>query len=151
MNGDALLAQDPQLTTSPRIPRPQSGSSGDHQLTHSSGQDAEIKKMDRFITRLASIPEGRGSLLDHCLITFGSAMGDDRKHDHRDLPCVVAGHASGALKGGRYLRLKGETPMANLFVTTAQFARTKLDRFGDSTGALTLGRTAEEGRVAEMV
>jgi hypothetical protein len=29
--------------------------------------------------------------------------------------------------------------MANLFVTTAHLAGTKLDRFGDSTGALALG------------
>jgi len=35
--------------------------------------------------------------------------------------------------------LKEETPMANLSVTTAQLAGTKLDRFGDSTGALALG------------
>ena len=121
--------------------------SGHHQLTHSSGQEAEIQKIDRFMTeefarfvgKLQSIPEGEGTLLDNCLITFGSAMGDGRKHDHGDLPCVVAGHAGGALSGGNYLRLKDETPMANLFVTTAHLAGTKLDRFGDSTGALTLG------------
>jgi len=121
--------------------------SGHHQLTHSNGQEVEIQKIDRFMTeefarfvgKLKSIPEGEGTLLDHCLITFGSAMGDGRKHDHGDLPCVVAGHAGGALTGGRYLRLKEETPMANLFVTTARLAGTKLDRFGDSTGALALG------------
>jgi hypothetical protein len=121
--------------------------SGHHQLTHSSGQDAEIQKIDRFMTeefarfvgKLQSIPEGDGTLLDNCLITFGSAMGDGRKHDHGDLPCVIAGHAGGALTGGRYLRFKEETPMANLFVITAHLAGTKLDRFGDSTGALALG------------
>lgn len=121
--------------------------SGHHQLTHSNGQDAEIQKIDRFMTeefarfvgKLQSIPEGEGTLLDHCLITFGSAMGDGRKHDHGDLPCVIAGHAGGALEGGSYLRLKEETPMANLFVTTARLAGAKLDRFGDSTGALALG------------
>jgi hypothetical protein len=121
--------------------------SGHHQLTHSNGQEAEIQKIDRFMTeefarfvgKLQSIPEGEGTLLDNCLVTFGSAMGDGRKHDHGDLPCVVAGHAGGALTGGRYLRMKDETPMANLFVTTARLAGTKLDRFGDSTGALALG------------
>ncbi|MFM7607160.1 MAG: DUF1552 domain-containing protein [Prosthecobacter sp.] len=121
--------------------------SGHHQLTHSNGQEAEIQKIDQFMTeefarfvgKLQSIPEGEGTLLDHCLLTFGSAMGDGRRHDHGDLPCVVAGHAGGVLPGGRYLRMKDETPMANLFVTTAQLAGTKLARFGDSTGALTLG------------
>ena len=70
---------------------------------------------------------------------FWTPQGEGRKHDHGDLPCVVAGHAGGALTGGRYLRMKDETPMANLFVTTAHLAGTKLDRFGDSTGALALG------------
>ena len=73
------------------------------------------------------------------LLIMVDDMGDGRKHDHGDLPCVVAGHAGGALTGGRYLRMKDETPMANLFVTTAHLAGTKLDRFGDSTGALALG------------
>jgi hypothetical protein len=79
--------------------------SGHHQLTHSTGQEAQIQKIDqfmveefaRFVGKLAAIPEGEGTLIDNCLITFGSAMGDGRKHDHDRLPCVVAGHASGAI------------------------------------------------------
>lgn len=118
--------------------------SGHHQLTHSTDQDADIQKIDeftvaefaRFIARLRDIREGNGTLLDNCLVTLGSAMGDGRKHDHDQLPCVVAGHARGAIQGGRHLKLATETPMANLFVTTAQLAGMKLDKFGDSTGPL---------------
>lgn len=118
--------------------------SGHHQLTHSTGQDADIQKIDeftvaefaRFIARLRDIREGNGTLLDNCLVTLGSAMGDGRKHDHDQLPCVVAGHARGAIQGGRHLKLATETPMANLFVTTAQLAGMKLDKFGNSTGPL---------------
>jgi len=43
------------------------------------------------------------------------------------------------ITSGRYLRMKDETPTANLFVPTAYLAGTKLDRFGDSTGVLALG------------
>jgi hypothetical protein len=119
--------------------------SGHHQLTHSTGQEADIQKIDeftvaefaRFVARLRDIREGNGTLLDNCLVTLGSAMGDGRKHDHDQLPCVVAGHARGAIQGGRHLKLATETPMANLFVTTAQLAGLKLDKFGDSTGPLT--------------
>lgn len=119
--------------------------SGHHQLTHSTGQEADIQKIDqflveeftRFIKKLSAIREGHGSLLDHCLITFGSAMGDGRKHDHHELPVVVAGHAGGAVAGGRCLTLPRETPMSNLFVTTAQLAGVPLERFGDSSGPLT--------------
>ncbi|MCS6852305.1 MAG: DUF1552 domain-containing protein [Gemmataceae bacterium] len=118
--------------------------SGHHQLTHSTGQEAEIQKIDqfqieelaRFIAKLRDTPEGTGSLLDHCLITFGSGLGDGRTHDHHDIPVVVAGHAGGAVPGGRCIALNAETPMCNLFVTTAQLAGLKLDRFGDSTGPL---------------
>jgi hypothetical protein len=118
--------------------------SGHHQLTHSTGQDEDIQKIDqflveefaRFVKKLSQIREGTGSLLDNCLITFGSAMGDGRKHDHHELPVVVAGHAGGAVPGGRCLTLDAETPMSNLFVTQAQLAGLKLDRFGDSTGPL---------------
>ncbi len=119
--------------------------SGHHQLTHSTGQEADIQKIDeftvaefaRFVARLRDIREGNGNLLDNCLVTLGSAMGDGRKHDHDHLPCVVAGHARGAIQGGRHLKLATETPMANLFVTTAQLAGLKLNKFGDSTGPLT--------------
>ncbi len=86
--------------------------------------------------KLSQITEGEGTLLDHCLITFGSAMGDGRKHDHDQLPVVVAGHAGGKIETGLCLTLKSETPMSNLFVTTAQLAGVKLNRFGDSTGPL---------------
>jgi hypothetical protein len=119
--------------------------SGHHQLTHSTGQEAEIQKIDQFLTeefarfvaKLRDTPDGPGSLIDNCLVTFGSAMGDGRKHDHGDLPVVVAGHAGGVVPGGRYLKLETETPMSNLFVTSAQLAGVRLDRFGDSRGPLT--------------
>jgi hypothetical protein len=89
------------------------------------------------VARLHDIREGSGTLLDNCLVTLGSAMGDGRKHDHHEIPCVVAGHARGAISGGQHVQLSGETPMANLFVSTAQLAGLKLNKFGDSTGPLT--------------
>ncbi len=118
--------------------------SGHHQLTHSKGQEEHIQKIDhfmaaefaRFVQRLADIPEGEGTLLDNCLVTYGSGMGDGRKHDHGKLPCVLAGRGGGAIETGRHLALKEETPMANLFVSTAQLTGAKLDQFGDSRGIL---------------
>lgn len=120
--------------------------SGHHQLTHSKGQEEHIKKIDRFMAgefarfvgRLAEIPEGEGSLLDNCFITYGSGMGDGRKHDHDRLPCVVAGRGGGAIQPGKHLALEEETPMANLFVATARATGASVDAFGDSTGQLVL-------------
>ena len=118
--------------------------SGHHQLTHSTGQEADIQKIDRFtieefarfIAKLKAIREGEGSLIDNCLITLGSAMGDGRKHDHGELPCVVAGHAGGAVPGGRHLQLEQETPMSDLLVAAAQLAGADVAQFGDSRGSL---------------
>ena len=118
--------------------------SGHHQLTHSVGQEEDIQKIDQFLTeefarfvaKLKSIPEAGGTLLDNCLITFGSAMGDGRKHDHGQLPCIVAGRAGGNIETGRHISLKEETPMANLFVSTVQHAGVPIQQFGDSTGTL---------------
>lgn len=118
--------------------------SGHHQLTHSSGQEEAIGKIDhfmaaefaRFVGKLAEIPEGEGTLLDNCLVTYGSGMGDGRKHDHSKLPCVLAGRGGGVIRSGRHLALKEETPMANLFVSTAQLAGAAVDQFGDSDGPL---------------
>lgn len=118
--------------------------SGHHQLTHSKSQEADIQKIDhfmaaefaRFVGKLAEIPEGEGTLLDDCLVTHGSGMGDGRKHDHGELPCVVAGRGGGAIQPGRPLALKEETPMADLFVSMAQLAGAKVETFGDSKGSL---------------
>jgi hypothetical protein len=118
--------------------------SGHHQLTHSTGQETELQKIDaftiaefaHFVAKLKSIPEGTGTLLDNCLVTLGSGMGDGRTHDHHEIPTVVAGHAGGVVPGGRLLRLRQETPMCNLFVTQAKLAGLRLDKFGDSSGEL---------------
>ena len=46
-------------------------------------------------------------------------MSDGNQHNHTDLPVVLAGGASGRLKGGRHLRHPKNTPMANLLVLWA--------------------------------
>lgn len=120
--------------------------SGHHQITHDRGEVAanQMQQIDaylldefrRFVERLASIREGEGRLLDRCAIVYGSGIGDGRRHNHDRLPCVVAGQAGGAIATGRHLKLAGETPAANLFVSMLQAANAPIDAFGDSTGAL---------------
>jgi hypothetical protein len=118
--------------------------SGHHQLTHSNGKDAEIQKIDqfmteeyaRFIAKMKSIPEGDGSLLDNCLIMFGSGLGDGRKHIHHQLPCVVAGKGGGVIETGRHLVADEKTPIANLYLSMLQTAGCEVNSFGDSTGPL---------------
>ena len=76
-----------------------------------------------FLDKLRATPDGDGTLLDHSLVLYGSGMSDGNQHNHTDLPILLAGGASGRLKGGRHLRHPKNTPMANLLVGDARQAR----------------------------
>jgi hypothetical protein len=88
------------------------------------------------LSRLRAIPEGDGTLLDHCQIVYGAGLGDGNAHDHGNLPLLLAGRGGGTIQPGRHLRYAPETPMGNLLVSMLQRVGVKTERFGDSTGAL---------------
>lgn len=118
--------------------------SGHHQLTHSTGLEADIQKIDRFmaeefarfVAKLKATPDGDdgGSLLDNCLIAYGSDVGDGRNHNQMNMPCVVAGHGGGAFQPGRHVFAEKHTPLANVYVSMLQAASCPVKSFGDSTG-----------------
>ncbi len=87
-------------------------------------------------------PDGDGKLLDHSLILYGSAMSNSNVHNHSPLPILVAGGATGKMKGGRHLKYPENTPMSNLLLTILDKAGIPQDSVGDSTGLLigSLGR-----------
>jgi hypothetical protein len=80
---------------------------GHHELSHHGGDEekkAKIAKINRFhatqfayfLDKLSSIQEGDGTLLDNCMIVYGSGLGDGNRHNHDNLPVLLAG------KGGRH-------------------------------------------------
>jgi len=91
-----------------------------------------------FLEKLRATPDGDGTLLDHSLVLYGSGMSDGNQHNHTDLPVVLAGGASGRLKGGRHLRHPKNTPMANLLVAMLETLNIPTDKFGDSNGEVSL-------------
>jgi len=91
-----------------------------------------------FLERLKKTPDGDGTLLDHSMVLYGSGMSDGNQHNHTDLPVVLAGGASGRLKGGRHLRHPQNTPMSNLLVGMLHTLEVPADSFGDSNGAISL-------------
>jgi hypothetical protein len=91
-----------------------------------------------FLDKLRATPDGDGTLLDHSLVLYGSGMSDGNQHNHTDLPAVVAGGASGRMKGGRHLRHPKNTPMANLLVAMLDTLGIPTDKFGDSNGEVSL-------------
>jgi hypothetical protein len=91
-----------------------------------------------FLEKLKKTPDGDGSLLDHALVLYGSGLSDGNQHKHTDLPVLLAGGASGRLKGGRHIRNPKNTPMANLLMAMLQTLDVPADQFGDSTGIVSL-------------
>jgi hypothetical protein len=97
-----------------------------------------VSLLAHLLGKLQSIPDGDGTLLDHSLVLYGSAMSDGNQHNHGPLPIVVAGGASGALKGGRHIRNAKDTTMSNLLLALLDKLGTPAERFGDSTGMLSI-------------
>jgi hypothetical protein len=127
---------------------PQVGvSDGHHAISHHSNQAAKMDKnvkiqtyhvslFARFLEKMRSTPEGDGNLLDHSVILYGSNMSNSNAHNHFPLPILVAGGASGKLKGGRHLKYPDRTPMTNLLATLLDKVGVPMERLGDSTGRM---------------
>ena len=122
-------------------------SDGHHTLSHHQNDQAKkekIAKINRFHTeqfayfldKLKSVKEGNGTLLDNCMIVYGGAIGDGNRHNHDNLPILLAGHGAGALNPGRHLKLDHETPMTNLYLSMLDRMGVPAQRVGDSTGKL---------------
>ena len=118
-----------------------------HPLTHNGGNPeklAQVAKINafhvalfaHFLQKLRATPDGDGSLLDHVLYLYGSGMSNGDIHDHTNLPIIVAGGGAGRHKGGRHIRYKDITPLANLHLTLLDKVGVRLESFGDSRGKL---------------
>ncbi len=120
---------------------------GHHTLSHHDGDHAKqmkIREINRFhvqqyayiLDRMKAIKEGEGTLLDNCMLVYGGGLADGNRHEHFNLPLVMAGRGGGTIATGRHLRYNQETPMCNLLVSMLDRMGAPVERFGDSTGAL---------------
>ncbi|MBN1241062.1 MAG: DUF1552 domain-containing protein [Gammaproteobacteria bacterium] len=119
-----------------------------HNLSHHSEVPANIDRLATlneyhtrvtigyFLGKLRETPDGDGNLLDHSLVLHGSGMSNSNQHDHDPLPILLAGGASGRLRGGRHIRAGRGTPMANLLVSLLNKLDVPAESFGDSTAVL---------------
>jgi hypothetical protein len=122
-------------------------SDGHHDCSHhgkSEQKQQKVATINRFhveqfaylLDRLAQIQEANGSLLDHSMVVYGSGISDGDRHNHDDLPILLAGNAGGRIRSGRHIRYPDRTPLCNLYVWMLQQMGVPGDRFGDSTGPL---------------
>ena len=119
--------------------------SGHHELSHHRGNREhleQIARIDRFymeqfaafLERLKNTPEGEGNLLDHSMIVYGSGIGDGNRHNHNDLPVLLAGGGNGSLNPGRVVDAREGTPMTNLYISLLERMGVNAERIGDSNG-----------------
>jgi hypothetical protein len=118
---------------------------GHHAITHD-GLRAydELTRVNQFhlrqlaylLGRLKSVQEGAGTLLDHCLVCYGSALSDGNGHSKRNLPILLAGNAGGTVRTGRHIRYAAGTPLNNLWLSMLERVDVRVPFHGDSTGAL---------------
>jgi hypothetical protein len=87
----------------------------------------------KFLARLAAMPDGDGSMLDHSILLYGSNMSNSNAHDEFPLPTLVVGGGCGRLKGNQHLKYEDRTPLANLLLTLLDRAGVPTDRVGNST------------------
>ncbi len=88
----------------------------------------------KFLAKLAKMPDGDGTMLDHSIILFGSNMSNSNAHNHFPLPTAVIGGGLGRIKGGQHIRVPDQTPLANLLLTLLNRAGIPMEKLGDSTG-----------------
>ena len=87
----------------------------------------------KFLAKLAKMPDGDGSMLDHSIILFGSNMSNSNAHNHFPLPTAILGGGMGRIKGSQHIRVPDQTPLANLLVTLLDRAGVPMEKLGDST------------------
>src|SRR3954453_5351856 len=62
-----------------------------------------IAQFAYMVKKMHSLREGDGTLLDNCIMMWGSGLEDGNKHTRVNLPFVIAGKGGGSIKTGRFL------------------------------------------------
>jgi hypothetical protein len=115
-----------------------------HPLTHHRGDKESIEKFTRincfhaeqfavFLGKLQRTKDGDGTLLDHTMVVYGSALSDGNAHSHEDVPMVLAG---GPFAHGGHIAYPAGTPVTNLYLTLLDRLGVRPESVGDSTGRL---------------
>jgi hypothetical protein len=84
-----------------------------HSNTHHNNDPEKVRKIAMItefniaqfaymVKKMAGLREGGGSLLDNCIMMWGSGLEDGNKHTRANLPFVIAGKGGGSIKTGRF-------------------------------------------------
>jgi len=117
-----------------------------HPLSHHNNEAAKMDRLvkvqtyhtqvfAKFLDKLAAMPDGDGTMLDHSLFLYGSNMSNSNAHNHYPLPISWVGGWKTA-KGNRHVVAPEKTPLANVHLTFLDKIDIGQDKLGDSTGKL---------------
>jgi hypothetical protein len=116
---------------------------GHHGASHNNNSD-EYERITRFhvsqyaylASKLDSMPEGDGTVLDHSCLMFISNLWVGRTHNNSRLPLVLAGGLGGTLQTGRTLDYANagdeNRKVCSLYLSLMDRFGIKLDHFGDA-------------------
>jgi hypothetical protein len=113
-----------------------------HPISHHQNDKTKIEKlvkiqvyhtqiMAKFAAKLAALPDGDGSMLDHAILLYGSNMSNSNAHNHYPLPSAIIGGANGKIKGNQHLKYPDQTPLSNLLLTVVNRAGIAVEKVGD--------------------
>ena len=109
-----------------------------HSQTHYGSDQEKIRKVAAInefnvaqfaymVKKMNALKEGEGTLLDNCIMMWGSGLEDGNRHQRKNLPFILAGKGGGALKTGRFLpNIEGN--QGDLLTTLLSCAGVPLDR-----------------------
>jgi hypothetical protein len=130
---------------------PDSGFNGSfHETSHHCGREDKILNfaklnafhvglLPHFLDTLKNTIDSDSTMLENTVLIYGSPMGDSNLHNHKRVPFFIAGHAGGALKGGRHLKAPNGMPLANAMLSVLHsLGLEELEQFGDSEAAFDL-------------
>jgi hypothetical protein len=98
----------------------------------------EITQLAYLMNKMKSVAEGGSNMLFNSTIFFSSEISDGNRHNHDDMPIILAGHGGGALTPGKHLTFPAsmKQKVSNLLVTMLGTAGVANPALGDSTGPL---------------
>ncbi len=92
----------------------------------------QVARLAAFLRALARTKEHGRPLLDSTLVLYGGAIADGNRHNHDDLPILLAGGRARGVRGGRLVACTPGTPLCDLHLGIARAAGATLASFGDA-------------------
>ncbi|MGA8599464.1 MAG: DUF1552 domain-containing protein [Bryobacteraceae bacterium] len=119
---------------------------GHHGLSHHRNDPALMDKVAAintyhmqqfayFLQKLKQTKEASGSLLDRTMVVYGSGISDGNRHNHDNLPVLLAG-GTNVFRSGRHVKFDHDVPVTSLYLSVLDTMGVPTERFGDSQGQI---------------